>query len=207
MRFFLKLVTYFFHPIGVPFWASLLYFQFTPRFFPADRINAELLAIVILTIFIPIVFLFLLKNLRLIQSIHLNKTEDRKFPLLLFIFIIFTVINFILSNYGSTLLYYYFFGILCSCILAAIATLFKKPVSLHAMGFGSITLFLFSLSIVYHLNLTFLLALFVFFTGLVCYSRMALKKQKGAALSIGLLLGTFPQVFLLILAIYSFHKI
>lgn len=109
MRVFIKSASYFLHPILMPLLGSLLYFVLTPRFSPDPIAKAKILAISILTIFIPIVFFFLLKNLKIIQSVHLRSVQERKIPLLFFCIILLTVNNFILKSYEQTELYFFFY--------------------------------------------------------------------------------------------------
>jgi len=134
MRLFIKTASYLLHPIFMPLLGTLFYFYITPRFSPAPIAKAKIMAISILTIFIPIVFFFLLKNLKVIESIHLKKTQERKIPLLFFCIIILTVNNFILQSYNQTELYFFFTCILYSNILALIMTYLKVKVSLHMIG-------------------------------------------------------------------------
>ena len=84
MRFLLKSASFIFHPLWLPLAGSFLYFIFTPRFFPEGVVQAKLLAIAILTIFIPIVFYFLLKNLGKAQSVFLVDVKERKWPLIFY---------------------------------------------------------------------------------------------------------------------------
>ena len=88
MRFLLKSASFIFHPLWLPLAGSFLYFIFTPRFFPEGVVQAKLLAIAILTIFIPIVFYFLLKNLGKAQSVFLVDVNERKWPLIFYAILI-----------------------------------------------------------------------------------------------------------------------
>ncbi|WP_237708892.1 hypothetical protein [Gillisia marina] len=81
MKFLIKSASYIFHPLWMPFAGSLFYFLVTPRFFPLPLIQAKLLAIAITTLFIPVVFYFLLKNLGKAESVFLKDVNQRRWPL------------------------------------------------------------------------------------------------------------------------------
>ena len=125
MKGILKLASYVFHPIWMPFLGSLLYFELTPRFFPEEVIKAKLLAISIITIFIPIVFFFLLKNLGKVTSMSLSKVEERKWPLFFFAILTLMVLNQILDRYNYPEIYFYFLGILAATTIAYVFTFLK----------------------------------------------------------------------------------
>ena len=83
MKFLLKSASYVFHPLWMPFAGSLIYFLLSPRYFPTGVIKAKLLAIAILTLFIPVVFYFLLKNLGKAKNMFLYDVKERKWPSIL----------------------------------------------------------------------------------------------------------------------------
>ena len=132
MKLILKLASFLFHPLWMPFTGSLLYFMLIPRYFPEEIIKAKLLAIAIITIFIPIVFYFLLKNLGKVQNIFLEEVSERRWPLFFFVLLNFMVLNQILNIYNYPALYFYFVGILISSLIAYLFTWFKVKPSLHS---------------------------------------------------------------------------
>ena len=105
MKLLLKAVSYLFHPIWMPFLGSLLYFAITPRFFPQEVVRSKLMAIAIMTLFIPIVFYFLLKTLGQVQSYFLESVEERKWPLLFYAAINLVVIEFVIDAFDYPELY------------------------------------------------------------------------------------------------------
>ncbi|MDT0294576.1 hypothetical protein ACFQ3R_12445 [Mesonia ostreae] len=197
MRFFLKLASYIFHPILMPLLGSIFYFFFTPRFSPNSIAQAKILAISILTIFIPIVFFFLLKNLKIIETIHLKKVHERKIPLLFFCIILLTVNNFILKSYDQTELYFFFTCILYSNVFALLLAYFKVKASLHLMGISGVFAFILMLSFLYQTNMIFLISILIFLTGWIAASRLQLKAHTGKELIYGILLGLIPYLSLL----------
>jgi len=194
MRLFIKSASYLLHPIFMPLIGTILYFLITPRFSPDSIAKAKIMAISILTIFIPIVFFFLLKNLKVIDSIHLKKVQERKIPLLFFCIILLTVNNFILQSYNQTELYFFFTCILYSNILALLLAYFKIKASLHLMGISGIVGFILLLSFIYQTNLLYLIAISIFSMGWVAASRLEAKAHNVKEIAWGLFIGLIPYI-------------
>lgn len=197
MGFLLKIASYIFHPLWMPFAGSLLYFVLTPRFFPVGVIQAKLLAIAIITLFIPIVFYFLLKNLGKVSTVFLSDVSERKWPLFFFILLVLMVLKQILNLYNYPALYYYFVGILFSSLTCLILVYLRFKVSLHMVGLTGFTVFLLALSIYYRINLVATIAFLVMALGLTASSRLYLKAHTGTELIFGFFIGLLPQIIVL----------
>ena len=194
MKLLLKFASYLFHPLWMPFAGSLFYFLFTPRFFPQEIIKAKLLAIAIITIFIPIVFYFLLKNLGKAGSIFLADVKERKWPLFFFILLSIMVLHQVLNIYNYPGLYYYFLGILISAILGYIFTLLNIKISLHMMGIAGLLMFVTGFCVYFHLYFIYTISFLIIATGLTASSRLYYKAHSKWELALGLLTGLIPQV-------------
>ncbi|PZW41747.1 hypothetical protein LX95_01430 [Mesonia algae] len=194
MRLFIKSASYLLHPIFMPLIGTILYFLITPRFSPDSIAKAKIMAISILTIFIPIVFFFLLKNLKVIDSIHLKKVQERKIPLLFFCIILLTVNNFILQSYNQTELYFFFTCILYSNILALLLAYFKIKASLHLIGISGVVGFILLLSFIYQTNLLYLIAISIFSVGWIAASRLEAKAHNAKEIAWGLFIGLIPYI-------------
>ncbi|MFD1094321.1 hypothetical protein [Salegentibacter chungangensis] len=197
MKLLLKAASYIFHPLWTPFIGSLLYFMLTPRFFPYGVIKAKLLAIAIITLFIPIVFYFLLKNLGKAESIFLKNVGERKWPLFFFILLIVMVLKQILNVYNYPALYYYFIGILGSTMLSYLFALFKQKISLHMVGLTGLTVFIIAMSSFYRLNLIYSISFLILALGLTASSRLSYRAHTYQELILGFLIGLLPQIIVL----------
>lgn len=197
MKFLLKATSYVFHPVWMPFVGTLLYFAITPRYFPQELVRSKIIAIAIMTLFIPIVFYFLLKTLGQAQSYFLETVEERKWPLLFYAATNLVVIEFVLDVFDYPELYYYFLAIFFSSILGLVLVLFKIKISLHMLGLGGFLLFLISLSIHYNLNLIYTISFFLAILGLTATSRLHYKAHTWTELFLGFLIGVLPQLLLL----------
>lgn len=194
MKFLLKTASYLFHPIWMPFAGTLLYFLVSPRFFPQQVIQAKILAIAILTIFIPIVFFFLLKTLKKTSSLFLSEVQERRWPLLFSAFVDLLILKFILDYFDYPELYFFFLGIFTSTMTALLMVLLKIKISLHMLGLGGVTTFLILLSVHFQLNLVFTISFLIAIIGLTASSRLHYKAHSTVELLLGLLLGILPQI-------------
>ena len=197
MNFLIKAVSYVFHPLWMPFLGTLLYFLITPRFFPQEIVRSKIMAIAIMTLFIPIVFYFLLKTLGKAKSYFLEEVEERRWPLLFYAAINLVVIEFVIDAFDYPELYYYFLGIFFSSIGGLVLVLFRIKISLHMMGLGGFIMFLIALSIYYNLNLIYTISFFLAVIGLTATSRLHFKAHSYAELALGFMIGILPQLLVL----------
>lgn len=197
MRKFIKSASYIFHPLWMPFLGSLLYFLITPRFFPIPLIKAKLLAIAITTLFIPVVFYFLLKNLGKADSMFLSDVKERRWPLFFFTLLIGLNLYQIIDVYNYPALYYFFVGILFSTITGLILAFLDLKISLHMVGLSGITMFVIALSIFYRINLIYSIAFLFAALGLTATSRLELKAHTPLELILGFMIGVIPQIIVL----------
>ncbi|HNP67884.1 MAG TPA: hypothetical protein PKH16_08280 [Aequorivita sp.] len=196
MRFFLKAASYIFHPLLMPLLGTLLYFNVTPRYLEPELMRANLFAIAIITIFIPLVVFFLLKNLRIVETIYLKDVRERKFPLMIQCILLLLIIKMIFDPYEDPELYYFYVGMLFSAFSALVMVLFRIKVSLHQMGVAGILMFLVGLSAHFKINLLVTISFFLFVNGWVASSRLNSDSHTYSELGIGLLLGAIPQLIL-----------
>lgn len=196
MRFFLKAASYIFHPLLMPLLGTVLYFNVTPRYLEPELMRANLFAIGIITVLIPLVVFFLLKNLGVVETIYLKEVRERKFPLMIQCILLLLIIKMIFDPYEDPELYYFFVGMLFSAFSALVMVLFKLKVSLHQIGVAGILMFLVGLSAHFKINLLVTISFFLFVNGWVASSRLNSDSHTYPELGIGLLLGAIPQLIL-----------
>lgn len=196
MKLFLKAASYIFHPLLMPLLGTVLYFSVTPRYIEPELVRTKLLAIAIITIFIPIVVFFLLKNIRAVDTIYLKDVKERKFPLMVQCILLLLIIKMVFDPYDDREMYYYFVGILFSAFSALVMVFFKLKVSLHQMGVAGILMFLVGLSAHFKINLLVTISFFLFVNGWIASSRLNSDAHTYPELGIGFLLGALPQLIL-----------
>ncbi len=197
MKKLLKIASYLFHPIWMPFAGSLFYFLFIPRFFPEEVVKAKLMAIAIITIFIPIVFYFLLKNLGKASNIFLENVKERRWPLFFFMLLCIMVLNQILNLYNYPALFYYFVGILASTFICYIFTWLGTKVSLHMVGLSGLLMFIIGFCVYFHLYFIYTISFILIILGLTASSRLYYKAHSNWEISLGILVGLIPQIAVL----------
>jgi hypothetical protein len=197
MNHLLRFGAYLFHPLLMPLLGLLIYYIITPRFIEPNILRAKVIAIIIITLLIPVVSFFLLKNLTLIRSIHMDNVKERKFPLMIQVLLFLLVIKMIFTPYENPELYYFFVGILISTLAALILVMLKFKVSLHQMGLAGVTMFLIALSIHFKVNLLIGIGVFFFFNGWIASSRLHTNSHNYIELIIGFFLGVLPQIIVL----------
>ncbi|GAA4273882.1 hypothetical protein U6A24_01920 [Aquimarina gracilis] len=196
MNFFLKSVSYILHPILMPLMGAIIYFMAAPRFIPEDIIKAKIIGLTVLTVLIPIVLFFFLKNMGTITSIHLENVKQRKIPLLLQSILLIVVIKMIIDIYHYPELYFFFLGILFSMLSSIFMVFFNIKASLHMIGISGVTMFTIALSIHFGMNLILLISTLMIANGLVATSRLHCKAHSNLELILGFLIGVIPQLTL-----------
>ncbi|MEP2937483.1 MAG: hypothetical protein ABJM06_09115 [Gilvibacter sp.] len=197
MNVFLRIASYLFHPLLMPLLGTFLYYFITPRFIEPEVIQLKLLAIVIITLLVPLVSFMLLKNLGLINSMYLEEVHERKAPLIIQCLLLLLILKMVFNPYDSIELYYFFVGILFSTISAFILTIFKFKISLHMMAVAGVTFFIVALSAHFGKNLIMMLSFLFIVNGWVASSRLEARAHTPAELIVGFFLGLVPQLVML----------
>lgn len=193
MRYLLKSFSYFFHPLFMPLTGVSLYFYTSPRFFNNQFIYAKMFATVIMTVIIPILCFYMLKNLKQVETIHLKDVKERIWPLVLQSFFLFLLLHIVYNGYEIPELYFFFVGILGSSVGALVLAMLKFKTSLHMIGISGLTIFIIGLSLHFQINLLWYIALSILASGAVASSRLEVKAHTYSELIIGFIVGGLPQ--------------
>lgn len=196
MKFFLKIASFIFHPLLMPLLGTVIYYKVTPKYIDPDLVITEYLAVTIITILIPIVIFFLLKNLGVVETIYLKEVKERKFPLMIQCILLLLIIKMVFDPYEDPEMYYFFVGMVFSAFSALVMVFFKIKVSLHQMGVAGILMFLIGLSAHFKINLLISISFFLFVNGWVASSRLNSDSHTYPELGIGVLFGVLPQLIL-----------
>lgn len=203
MRAFAQFISVIGHPVFIPLFAVVFYFYKLPVFFSKDVVQAKIIATIIISVFIPLVFLYFFKTLRLISSFELPTAKERRLPLLFLMMLDLVIINYIFELYNYQHLFYFFWSLLLASMFVFVALFFRFKVSLHALGISSFLSFVCVLSYEFNLNFLALIMLLLFITGVISTSRLILKAHQPIEVYSGLLLGVFTQ---LLIPLAHFYK-
>lgn len=194
MKYVIRSFSYIFHPLFMPIAGVSLYFLISPRFFNPQFLYSKLFAVMILTIIIPMLSFYILKNLSLVSEIHLKTVRERKYPLLLQSVYTFILLQIVFDGYEIPPLHFYFVGILGSSIASFFLVLLRFKTSLHMIGVSGLVSFIFGLSIHFSQNLLLLLSILIIGIGGTASSRIQAKAHSLPELIIGFIVGMTPQL-------------
>jgi hypothetical protein len=193
MKKILPFFSYIFHPIFIPILGTFLYLKFQEITFPSEGFLL-IFQIIIITIFLPLSFFYLLRTFGKVDNIMLSDISQRKIPLLLQM-----VLTTVLIKQSVTIdrfpeLFYFFLAGLISTFFSFSLLFAKIKSSIHMIGISALTFFTIGLSIHNQENSLPLIALLFFINGLIASSRLAMKAHTIKELTIGYLIGMLPQI-------------
>jgi len=175
----------------------IFYFSKAPRFIPIPIIKAKLLALLLLSIILPILLFFLLKSTRRIKSIHLESTRERIIPLVIFTLILILIMKRVLPINELVEPHFFIVGILGSTLACLMLAILKFKASIHMIAVGGVLMFFIALGIHFNINIIGSIALLCIVAGAVATSRLHLKAHSSIELLIGFFIGVLPQLILL----------
>jgi len=194
---FLTSASYIFHPLWLPTYAMLYFFSEVSFMYTYESMIAKIFAIIILTCIIPVLFLMLLKPLRLIDSLHLEKVQQRRIPLLFFLSITAVITNFIFDPIEYRIPFYFFSAVFFSGIVCFLLTFVKHKISLHAVGISTFSVFVIVFNIEYGLDGIGFTSVCILVTGWVIASRLYMGAHTVLELVTGVILGVVSQLLFL----------
>ncbi len=194
MKQLFLLISYIFHPLFVPLAGTVAYFLVTPKYTPLEIQSGNILPVFILTIIIPIISFFILKNLGVVSSIFLMTNRERIFPLIINIALLLMILIKVIPNNYTAELYYFFVGLVAATASSLLLLFLNFKNSLHLVGMGSFLMFLINLSIHFEINIIMAISSFTLFTGLVATARLYLDAHSRAEVMIGLIIGLSSQL-------------
>ena len=180
----------------MPFLGVVFYFYISPRFIPDPIKKAKLFALVLLTVFLPILLFYLLKALRKVNTIYLSTPKERVIPLILNGIIIYFIVQRVLPSNEIIELYFFFIGILLSTLACLILALLNFKASIHMIASAGVLQFFLALSIHFNININGTIAVLFIIIGAIATSRLHLNAHTNIELIIGFFIGLIPQLIL-----------
>ena len=197
MNTLLKSISYIFHPVFMPLLGVVFYFSKSPKDIPKEIIWAKLVSTSILTLLLPILLFFLLKNIGRVHSIFLKTTQERVIPLFVNSIIVFLMLRKVFPAFEFIELYGFFMGVLISNLACLILVLLKFKASIHMIALGGIFMYFIAVSIHFSKNINGTLALLSIITGATATSRLHMGAHNMKELVFGLVLGIIPQIIMI----------
>jgi len=194
MRLFFQILSYAFHPILIPVAGAIAYFMITPRYSPLEFQGGNILPIFILTVIIPILSFFILRNIGVVSSMGLQSIKERMLPMLIHLVLLLMILYQVIPNNYTPEIYFYFVGLVIANLSAFLLLLMNYKISLHMLGLGCLLMFLIAMSIHFEINITIALSGIVLITGMVATARLYLRAHSRMEIIIGLFIGVISQL-------------
>jgi membrane-associated phospholipid phosphatase len=175
----------------------LYYFSEVSFMYTYENMIAKIFAIIILTCVLPVLFLLLLKPIKVIDNLHLDKVQQRRIPLLFFLTITAVITNFIFDPIEYRIPFYFFSAVFFSGVICFLLTFIKHKISLHALGISTFSVFVIVFNKEYGLDGVGFTSLCILVTGWVIASRLYMGAHTIYELITGLLLGIISQLLFL----------
>ena len=183
-----QFISIIFHPILLPTWMFLIFIA--SGICKVSLVNVEIcLAVIFGTTFIlPVSFLLILKKIKVIESLTMEKREERFIPIFAVIIFLYATSRFF---NGVSALALYNFYLICNLILCIVVFWinFWWKISMHEIGWGAFTATLFILTTISaKIFLPYLIASFIL-SGIVGSARLYLKSHSNSQIYAGFAVG------------------
>ncbi len=197
-----KFISYVLHPVLVPIVSTLLYFIIIPNHIPTEFAYRVLSIVFVTTYILPILLIYFLKKVNLIETYHLSSINERKFPMLFFAILSFLLGKLLLKTNTVDILAFSFFA--CTLALGIVYILFysKIKTSLHTLGIAGLIGLISIISYEYKLNLLLLLTFLFILFGVIATARLKLEAHKMNEIFIGFLIGFLTQILVYVSYIF-----
>ncbi|WP_310557061.1 hypothetical protein [Flavobacterium sp.] len=196
MKKILPFFSYLLHPIFISVYATVLYFAISDKYFVYETIYLYVIQVLLLTVFIPLTFFYLLILTGRIDSMMISNVSQRKIPLVIHIVLLSVLSVKCITKETIPELYYFFIASIISSFLALFLVFFKKKISLHMLGMASLTVFSIICSKDFQIIEIYLIGIIIFLNGAVASSRLYMKAHSNTELVVGYTIGLLPQIIL-----------
>jgi membrane-associated phospholipid phosphatase len=196
-----RAISIIFQPLLIPTYGFIILFSLNTFFSLLINPSAKwmILGVVFLTTFLfPAVMIFFMMKLGVISSLNLRERQERVLPFLI-TGIFYYLVYYMLKQLQISPIYNYFMiGTTLVVVVAMVINFFWK-ISIHMISLGGVLGLFLGLTFVMMIDLTPLLILIIFISGLVGYSRLQLGAHTPAQVYTGFLTG-----FVVMLGLYIF---
>lgn len=177
----------------IPTIGVLLFLILTPDIISTQRQYLLISIIFFATYVVPLLSLFVLKTLGLINSFQVHSIKERKLPIFVML-VIFYVLGRLLINIPLFKeLGVLFYGTNIALVLIYLLFFLKIKASLHIMSMASFLGFFLIFSSIHSINILPIAAIIVLLTGILASSRLYLKAHTHKEIYLGFFIGIISQ--------------
>jgi hypothetical protein len=197
IRFFAHFFSYVFHPLFIPLYVSWFIAFIHPSYFSGASVHEKtsiLISISYTMIFLPVVTIFLLKQLNFISSFFLKTQQDRIIPYIacgVYFFWMYIVLK--NNENAPSILRGFILAVFFSSSVALIANIYYK-ISMHAIGMGGLLGVFLLITWQNTMLMTWPLCTALLIAGLVCTARLIISDHRPKEIYMGLLVGIVCQL-------------
>lgn len=186
-----RIISVVFHPLLIPtYLIALLFFQqvFFALIIPIDAKWKIISLVFIVTAVFPIIVLFGMHRFGLVQSIQMDRKEERLYPYIATSIFFFLAYYMIWQINISPVYYYCMLGASILAVITLLINLVWK-ISAHTVSIGAAIGALTGLHIVLHLDFLLYIVVAIFLAGLVGYARLRAGNHTQLQIYAGYLIG------------------
>ena len=199
-NFWARLISAVLHPLIMPSIAMVILFAIPSYVSFSVSSQAQRLILVIVfinTCLAPLLAIFFLKRIGVINSVLLDERTDRIYPVLVSVFFyLFTYYLFRQANLPSVMSYF-IMGATLLTLIGFIVTFYWK-ISIHMISMGGFTGFLIALSLLLRFEMAFLIILTILLSGLLGTARIKLNAHNPPQVYAGYITGVLVMLLLFI---------
>lgn len=199
IRWVLISFSYIFHPLFIPIYTTTLFYIISPKFFPQPQVITNLVSLILISCFLPLIVYVILFKLNKVSTIHLKSPEERIIPLTIQAFVFIIIGSIIFKDFRHVELKLFFWASGLSAFTALIFAFNNFKASLHMIALSGPVVFCVFLSIFYQINILKGLVLGTMLIALTCISRLIMKAHNLKEIIWGIIIGIVPQIFLFLI--------
>ena len=191
MMKFAQFISVLAHPLFMPSYAFSLLMYTNPYINMMISDSTKNVVIIILSLFtivLPILTAIILKQLRVIDSIYMKTTEERKWPFVFTLVWYYMAFQLLAKLYIPQSFLLLMLGAISAIGLSLIITL-RWKVSIHMLGIGGLIGAIIGISHRFQLDHSNLIMLLLIFAGLIGFARLKTHSHNYRQVYVGFLLG------------------
>lgn len=173
-RRFAQIISYILHPAIIPSLGAFLILNVIPEHITAEQIRYTTAFVFLSTYIVPAVFSLIMRQMGMIQSLHMSDAKDRRYPFMVSI-VFFAFTGYTLFNNEVAIEIVAVLAASAITLLIFLSFLSISKLSVHLAGMGGLTATVLYLSYTYHLMMLETLAMVVLLSGMLGTARLKLK--------------------------------
>lgn len=186
-----KLISILFHPLLIPTYAILILFNINSHYMHVMPFNYKLILlgfVFLFTFFLPVVSMYFLVKLKMVDNFEMNSSKERPIPLVIVALFFYGTYHLFRQLPINTIFTLFILGATVLVLLSLLINYFYK-ISLHMMALGGLLGTLIGFSFLIHQDISIYIYLIILISGLTGTARLKLEAHTPSQIYSGFLLG------------------